>query len=188
MSDTIANKALRVLLLTNGLILVAGAMLAPIYALFVDEIGGDLMDASLAGAAFALAAAITSLVSGRFSDNMREGEYVVVFGYVLVGTGFLLLTQVGSIWSLFAIQALIGIGEAIYSPAYDALYSKHLSTSKEGAQWSLWESMNYISIVIGAIVGGFIAQSFGFDQLFIVMSLLCFGSALYTFLLPRKML
>ena len=52
------NRALRILLSTNGMILLAGAMLGPIYALFVDKIGGDLMDASIAGGIFALVAEI----------------------------------------------------------------------------------------------------------------------------------
>ena len=36
-----SSKALRILLATNAFILLAGAMLGPIYALFVDEIGGE---------------------------------------------------------------------------------------------------------------------------------------------------
>ena len=36
------------LLFTNSLIIVAGAMLGPIYALLVEDIGGGLLDASLA--------------------------------------------------------------------------------------------------------------------------------------------
>ena len=47
------NKALRILLITNGLVLLTGAMLGPIYALFVENISGDLLDASLTGDFFA---------------------------------------------------------------------------------------------------------------------------------------
>ena len=50
------NKALRVLLFTNGMVLVSGALIAPIYALFVAEIGGNLLDASLTAAVFAVVA------------------------------------------------------------------------------------------------------------------------------------
>lgn len=182
------NKPLRILLATNAFVLVAGAMLGPIYAIFVDNVGGDLMDASIAGGLYALAAGVTTLISGKYSDKIRESEYVVVLGYVIMGIGFLFYTMANSIWWLFVLQSLIGMGEAIYSPAFDAVYSHHLVEEKAGGQWGAWESMNYFSLTIGSFVGGSIATWFGFNTLFIIMSLLCFGSALYIFRLPRRAL
>ena len=90
MKQFLFNKALRILLITNGLVLLASAMLGPIYALFVENIGGDLLDASLTGGLFALAAGITTLVAGRFADKNKRGDLIVVFGYTLMGIGFLL--------------------------------------------------------------------------------------------------
>ena len=182
------NRALRILLVTNGLILLAGAMLGPIYALFVEEIGGDLLDASLAGGIFALAAGITVLISGRYADKIKENELIIVLGYVIMGIGFLLYTQVNSIISLLLIQVLIGFGEAIYTPAFDAQYSKHLNKHKFGRQWGAWEALMYFSTAAGAVIGGFIASYLGFNALFIIMGILSLASALYIWILPRKVL
>lgn len=91
-SPKLLNRALRILLTTNASILMAGAMLGPIYALFVERIGGDLMDASMAGGIFALAAGLTTLVSGRYSDSIKEKELVVIVGYIIMGIGFFLYT------------------------------------------------------------------------------------------------
>jgi tellurite resistance protein TehA-like permease len=85
----VLNKALRLLLVTNGLILIAAATLGPIYALFVKELGGDLMDASLAATLFALSAGIVTLVSGKFSDDVRHSEWVMIFGYLMIAFGFI---------------------------------------------------------------------------------------------------
>lgn len=179
MSHRFLNKALRVLLATNALILLAVAMLGPIYALFVEEIGGDLLDASMAGMFFALAAGITTFLSGKFSDHLRHGEKMVTLGYVIMGIGFLLYRFVDSIYFLFAVQILIGFGEAIYSPAFDRVYSVHLNVKKAGEQWGAWEAMNYFTAAIGAFVGGLIANAFGFQVLFVVMAALCFVSAIF---------
>ena len=170
------------------MILMAGAMLGPIYALFVEDIGGDLMDASIAGSIFALVAGITTLVSGRYSDKMRENELIVVLGYVIMGIGFLSYAWVASIVMLFVVQAIVGLGEAIYAPAFDAVYSKHLDGRKSGAQWGAWEAMNYFTTAVGAVVGGGIVTLFGFQVLFVVMAGLCFGSALYIYRLKRSVL
>lgn len=182
------NKAIRILLVTNGLILIAGAMLGPIYALFVEKIGGDLLDASYAFGVFALAAGITTFVSGRYSDRMKENELIVVLGYGIMGMGFFGYTLVNSIWSLLVIQIIIGLGEAIYVPAFDALYSKHLDSHKSGREWGVWEAINYFAIAFGAVAGGLLVTFFGFNTIFVTMGLLCFASAIYIFRLPRKIL
>ena len=72
MKKQICNKSLRILLITNGIVLIAGAMLGPIYALFVEKIGGSLLDASLTGGFFALAAGITTLLAGKFADKHKD--------------------------------------------------------------------------------------------------------------------
>ncbi len=182
------NRAIRVLLGTNALILVAAAMLGPIYALFVERVGGDLMDASIAGSIFALVAGLTTLVSGKYADAIKEGELIVVAGYAIMGVGFLLYVWVQSVLFLFIVQAIIGLGEAIYSPAFDALYSKHLAKTKSGTEWGAWESMSYFTSAVGALIGGGVVTLFGFQSLFVVMALLCFGSALYIYRLKRSVL
>jgi len=166
----------------------AAAMLGPIYALFVEKVGGDLMDASIAGGIFALIAGITTLVSGKYSDRIKQNELIVVLGYTIMGIGFLLYIWVDSIMFLFIVQAIAGLGEAIYSPAFDAVYSKHLDGHKSGTQWGAWESMNYFTAAVGAIIGGGLVTLFGFQILFIVMAMLCFGSAVYIYHLKRNVL
>lgn len=182
------NKALKILLITNALILLAAAMLGPIYAIFVEEIGGDLLDASFAGGIFALAAGITVLLSGTYADKIKQDERIVIAGYSIMGLGFLFYLFVNSVWVLFIAQIIIGLGEAIYSPAFDKLYSRHLDDHKEGVEWGGWESMYYFTTAAGAVLGGFIANLFGFKALFVIMSALCFFSAFSILRLPRKTL
>lgn len=182
------NKALRILLSTNAMILMAAAMLGPIYALFVEKVGGDLMDASIAGGIFAFVAGLTTLVSGKYSDKIKENELIVILGYSIMGVGFLLYFWVSSIIFLFIVQAIIGLGEAIYSPAFDAVYSKHLDGHKSGTQWGAWESMNYFTTAVGAVVGGGLVTLFGFQTLFVIMAMLCFSSAIYIYHLKRSVL
>jgi len=184
----ILNRALRIMLVTNSLVLLAGAMLGPIYAIYVERIGGDLLDASFAGGIFALVAGLTVLISGNLSDRIREKELVVVAGYLTIGLGFLMYLWVESVLMVFLIQVIIGLGEAIYSPAFDAVYSEHLDKGKSGLQWGWWEAVNYFTYAVGAVIGGLIVVNLGFEWVFIFMAGLSFGSALYIYLLPRKVL
>ena len=182
------NKPLRILLFTNALIRISAAMLAPVYALFVKKIGGDLIEASIGGGIYALIAGLTTIISGRFSDKVKENELILVLGYSIMGAGFLLYFWVNSVIFLFIVQAIIAFGEALYLPVFDALYTKHLNKNIAGSQWGLRESMNYFVIALGAIFGGIIATLFGFQTMFVLMSILCFASALYIYRLKRTVL
>ena len=163
-------------------------MLGPIYALFVQDIGGDILDAGLAAGMFTATAGIVVFFSGRLSDRIKESELVVALGYAIMGTGFFLYTQVETLLSLLLVQALIGLGEAVYSPSFDALYSKHLDPRHSGSQWGTWESMNYFALAVGALVGSSVASLFGFPALFVLMGALAFASAAYILVLPRRVL
>ena len=182
------NRGLRILLITNALILIAGAMLGPIYALFVEKVGGSLLDASLTGGIFALVAGITTLIAGRYADKIKESRYIVAAGYLLMGIGFFLNMFVNSIWLLFVVQAVIGFAEAAYVPAFDALYSKHLTKKKAGREWGAWEATNYFTAAAGAGIGGVMVTYLGFNSIFITMSILSIISAIYIFLLPKRIL
>lgn len=182
------NKPLRILLYTNSLILLSGGMFGPIYALFVEKIGGDLLDASIAGAVFAFAAGITTLFMGRIADKTKEEELIIVIGYLIMGVGFFLYTQVTTIIGLLIVQIIIGFAESFYSPAFDGIYTKHIPKTKRGRAWGMWEAMNYFSLTIGALVGGFIVHLFGFNILFIIMSVLSISSAIYIYVQPRRLL
>ncbi|MCK5476992.1 MAG: MFS transporter [Candidatus Aenigmarchaeota archaeon] len=188
MRNIFFNRALKILLITNSLIMTASAMLGPIYALFVEKIGGNLLDASIAGGVFAFAAGITTLISGRYTDRTKEKQKIVVFGYFLIGIGFLLYIFVNSIWFLFFVQILIGFAQALCSPAFDALYSKHITKTRRGIEWGEWEASSYFSSAFGAVIGGVIVSLFGFNMLFIIMAFFCFSSSLYLCFLPKRIL
>ena len=180
------NKVLRLLLLTNGFVLLASAMLGPIYALFVEDIGGDLLDASFAGTLFALAGGVTVLLSGKYADRMKRPEYVMAAGYLILTFGFFSYLFAQTIWHILIIQAILGFGEAVYSPAYNAIYSRHLDKHHEAAEWGDWEAMAYFVYAGGAIAGGYVATFLSFQGLFIIMTGFCLLSSVIILAMPRS--
>lgn len=182
------NIALRILLITDGLVVFSGAMLGPIYALFVRDIGGDILDTGLAAGVFTATAGVVVFLSGRFSDRIKETELVVACGYAIMGVGFFSYTAVGSVAQLLLVQVIIGFGQALCSPSFDALYSKHVDPGKSGSQWGAWESMSYFAVAFGALAGSAVVSIFGFQALFITMGCLSLTSAVYIYFLPRRVL
>ncbi|MDD4353215.1 MAG: MFS transporter [Candidatus Nanoarchaeia archaeon] len=182
------NPAIKILLFTNSLVSLASFMLGPIYALFVVQVGGDILDAGIAVSIYALAAALTTLISGIYSDKVKENELIMSLGYLIMGFSFFLFIFVKDIWFLFIVQAIMGFGEAIYGPAFNAIYSKHLSKGNAGKEWSFWQIMDYFTRVIGAAIGAYLVSLFGFQPAFIIMTGFCVFSAVFVYILPRKAL
>jgi len=182
------RKSLKILLYTNGLVLLSAAMLGPIYALFVEQIWWDLMDASIAGWMFALSAWITTLLFWRIADSSNQKGKILSLWYLLMGIGFFSYLFVESIIHLFLVQILIGLWEAIYSPAFDALYSENIHKKQSWTEWWIWEAVNYFSLAIGAFLWGLLATQYGFQAIFIIMWSFCFLSSIYIYILPKKLL
>lgn len=97
----------------------------------------------------------------------------------MIGLGYFAYLLVDSVHKLYLVQVLIGIGTAIYSPAWDSMYSSHITKKHEGTLWATWEITNQFTAAIGALIGGIVATQWGFSPLFVLMDSLCFVSAFY---------
>jgi len=180
------KRKLRILLLASALLMLAGGLFGPIYAVFVEQIGGDLLTAGGAYAAFAIASGVMIFFISRWEDHVKHKEKLVIIGYALSTIGFLGYLFIKTPLHLFIVQVILGLGEAVSSPAFDDLYSKHLQKGKFASEWGLWESFYYITIGAGALIGGFIGQEFGFKPLFMIMFLISLAGLISSLFLLRK--
>lgn len=182
------KTSFKILLFADAITLFSGALLGPIYAIFVEKIGGDILDASIAFAIFSLVSGAIIFLIGRFEDRVKEQELLIAAGYLIIALGYFGYLVVQNPFHLFIVQAVIGFGMALELPAIDATYSKHLDHNRAAYNWGAWEGMNRLTLGAGALAGGLVATVFGFPILFISMGALCLGSAVFIFLLPRKVL
>ena len=98
---------LALLLVTNFLIILSSEMLGPIYAFFIEDVGGGVLEAGMTVFAFSIAGGITTILSGRFLDlHRKHARNVVVIGYLLISTGFFLLMGLISLSSALAMLLL----------------------------------------------------------------------------------
>ncbi len=180
---------LRILLTTDGLFLLAAAMLGPIYAVFVEKIGGDILTAGTSFAVFSLVMGVLILIMGKIEDIiLKETELWICAGYFIIAISFFSYLFVKAPWHLFIVQIFLGIGEAIETPAFSALYSKYLDHKRPAFQWGAWDAMRNFATAGGAVFGAILATIFGFNILFILMGIFALISALVILFLPRKVL
>jgi len=181
--------ALRILLITDGLFLLASAMIGPIYAIFVEEIGGDILTAGTSFAVFSSVLGLLILIMGKVEDIfLKETELWVCAGYFVIALGFFGYLFIKTPLHLFFIQTILAIGIAIESPAFCAVYSRHLDKKRIAFQWGAWDAMHSLTAALGALSGSAIAAFLGFKILFLIMGCLALFSCFIILFLPRKVL
>ena len=172
------NKILKYLLLAESFSLLAAGLFGPIYAIFVENIGGDILDAGGAYAAFSLAAGVMIFIISRWEDHIKYKEKLIIVGQVIGSFGILGYLFIQNPIHLFIVQVVLGLSQAVYSPAFDGLYSSFLDRGKFASEWGLYDSIDYITAAISAAAGGAVATFFGFHVLFMAMFVLSLGSVL----------
>jgi MFS family permease len=182
------NKTIRILILGEACFMFAAGLFGPIYAIFVTDIGGDLLDAGWAWALFMLTAGALLYVLSRWENKYKHYEQLVIGGYTAQAIAVFCYIFVQNSWQLMVVQVVLGIGEAFTVPAYDALFTKSIKHGEEAKTWGDWETMKYIVTAISAIIGGAIATVFGFRGLFLFMfAMSILGLLVLIRLMPRWM-
>ena len=102
------KKGLKILLFADMWATLGLGMIGPIYAIFVQKIGGDLLDASWAYFAFMLTSGVVMYLIGHWEDRAKHKETLVTIGYVLATLGCLSYIFVNSQATLMVTLIFLG--------------------------------------------------------------------------------
>ncbi len=182
------NIALKILFICNAIYLFAALLLGPLYAVYVQKIGGGVLLVSITTAVFYVSSTLFLILLARRGDGIKEKELLLSASYAIRGLGFLGLIFVNSSISLILIQILFGLGDALGTPIFNTLFAKHTIRKMEVLEYSDWALVSNLVMALGTIVGGFIVSGLGFNYLFVTIAMLCFVSAAWILFTPREIL
>lgn len=182
------NKALKVLFFYNGIFVLAGSLLGPLYAVYVQKFQSGVLAISVSWSAFIISATFFIYLLSKIGDRFKEKEYFLLAGYLIRALAWFLFIFIGNIWSLVILQIFLGLGEALGTPTFEAIFAEHLDQGKFLAEYSNWKLITNIVLAIGTLAGGIIVAKFGFTPLFLAMSALSAVSFIGVLLKPRNLL
>jgi len=165
------NKALRNLFLFNGIFCFAQALLGPLYAVFVRGINNQIIWVSFAWATGIISTTIFSYILSKNGDRFKN-KNLLLLGFIIRGIAWFAFIFVNNIPALLLNMAILGLGEAVGTPAFNSIFAEHLDDGCHVAEYSDWAIVLNISIALGTIVGGIVVSKFGFNPIFIFMSIL----------------
>lgn len=94
----------------------------------------------------------------------------------------------GNVFHFVFLQILLGLGEALGTPAFDAIFAEHLDGGKHIEEYADWKLILNWTTAVGTILGGLVVTTLGFSWLFAIMSVLAVLSFFGVLVQPRKLL
>ena len=166
------NKVLKLLFLYNGIFVLSGSLLGPLYALYVEKLDAGILPVSFSWAIFLASATFFIYIISKLGDGIKHKRFFLAGGYLVRGVCWFCMGFITSMEQLFIIQFVLGIGEALGTPAFDAIFAEHLDKNKHIMDYSDWKVISNGVLVLGTLMGGFIVSRYGFQPLLIGMSAL----------------
>lgn len=183
----VVNRAVKILLFYLFFINMAESFFGPILAIFVIKNinGATLQTVGFSLAFFAIAKSFVQIPVSRFldtHDGERDDFYVLMLGAILEVLYPFTFLIISKVWHLYLLETMVGISSGLLMAAYYSLFARHVDHGSEGLEWSLFSVWSLtLSGALGAALGGWLADTYGFQKLFIVSGSICF---LITFVLP----
>ncbi|MBI2588079.1 MFS transporter [Candidatus Azambacteria bacterium] len=188
------NPVVRVLIYSDILILGSIGLIAPVFAVFITEQiqGATIKTVGIAVGIYWLVHML-EIPIGRYLDR-TDGEHddyaaAIIGGFLGVLVPFLYMFA-SLPWHIFALQAFHGFARAIALPPWYALFTRHIDKAREGFDWSVANVTASLSAAGAGFLSGWIADAYGFRQLFFVAGIVYFIGAvilvlLYPYVKPR---
>lgn len=166
------NRKVRALLLADVTWFFGEGMLGPLFAVFAQRIGGNVLDISWAWAAYLICAGIFIAYIGAVSDRKISRKKLIFAGYVLNAALTFCYLFVNSVFTLLLLEVGLGLAAALATPTWDALYSQYQDKNERGFTWGMADGLSEIFTGVAIVIGGMVVAYLSFDILFVIMGMI----------------
>ena len=181
------NKPLK-LLTINSVFVLAGNLLGPLYAVYIEGLGGSIAVVSGTWSVMLLTTTIVNFILIRYGDKVKQHEYFLIAGFIFRAIAWIGFAHALNITTIILLQIVIGLGEAVGSTGFDSIMAEHLDKSNHIRDYAIWRTISNVLASIATFTGGLVVTIYGFSPMFYFMGIVAIGSAIFTYLLPRRAL
>jgi sugar phosphate permease len=176
------NKQIKILLYSSNIWYLGEGMFGPLFAVFSQRIGGNILDISYIWSFYLIITGLFTILVGKIPKQIISPAKLMICGYGLNAFFTFAYLFVSSQLSLLIVQIGLGIASALANPTWSALYAKYErrgTREQVGSVWALSYGHTHIVTGISIFLGGFIVNFFSFEFLFILMGIIQTIATLY---------
>ena len=156
-------------------------MLGPLFAVYAQKVGGNVLDITTAWAIFLAVTGVSTIFVGRIADRYSKNhgrEKILVLGYSLNALCTFCYLFVSTPQELFLVQVGLGIAASLSIPTWLSLFASSTKEHKASG-WGLESGMSNFVHALAIVIGGYIVATYSFDVLFAMMGVIQVVAAIY---------
>lgn len=166
------NKTTKILLIASSLWYFGEGLFGPLFAIYAEKIGGDLLDITWAWAFYLITTGVFYFLVGKYYNKSKYKKQVMIVGYGLNALLTFCYIFVSNPTELFLLQIGLGIAEALSAPIWDTLFASNMEETDNTFHWSLASGHTHFVSGISIAIGGLIANYISFNALFFMMGII----------------
>lgn len=164
------NKAflLKILLYAYATSTFSLGIVEPVYAFFVQKLGGGILETAWSIALFSIVTGIVTIGIYKTSWSHRYRKEFLVWGWFVWLISLLMYCCMTTVPLLFVSQVLGAFGSALSTAAFDAEYAE--IADNQLTAWALFEGYTSIASGVASLGAGIVVYHYGLQILMISMA------------------
>lgn len=165
------DRRVSILLWSSNIWNFADGLLGPLFAVFAQRVGGNVLDIAWAWGVYLIVTGVFVILVGLISDRVSKLPLLFA-GYVLTAVFSFCYLLVDTPLKLLLVQAGIGLSLALSNPTHFALLARYSHTPNVeggGAVWGWADGRDKIAMGLAVFAGGIIVSTLSFRALFMAM-------------------
>ena len=180
------RRNIKILLSCSILIHGGVNLLAPIYAIFIKDIGGTAIDAGVTVGCYAIFKGVFYFLFRKLKENKFSRKFMIASGYFIFFVSYVLYIFASHTAHVLGIQALLAFAEVVINPSWSAVIAGALDKGKERRIYSDFYGYRSFFEGLAAIAGGILATRLGFNVLFGLMAVFALTAGVLSLFLQKS--
>ena len=164
---------------------IGGSMYGPLLALYLRDLGANVMQI---GWFFTLSQVIPlalQILGGWISDSIGRLRAIALGSLAGIFVYIPLILATSWEWVLLA-TAISAVTRSLIGPSFDAYIAEEAAPQNRARVFGITQALFQIVSVVGPLLGGWLAQDYGFKPMLVVAALLYIGATLMWVAMARN--
>jgi len=179
------TRTLAILLFSMILANIGGQMYGPLLPLYVQHLGADISQIGLFFTLSMIAPLLFQIMGGWISDAIGRVQAIAI-GSLAGLAGYIVFTIAPSWWWLLLAVTGVAMASSFVGPSFNAFVAEESTQDTFGKVFSVVQGIFLVVGVIGAPLGGFLTDQYGFRLMFGVGAFLYGLATIIRILIARK--